>query len=550
MRKIRILILIATIILLAIPIPVTAQEYSFEVPQLLVDVYWNSDGTSSLDYTFHFLNNTWGHTIEYVDLGLPNGSFDENKITAYVNGNQVFYISRDEFQGQGNSGVAIALGTYAIPPGGTGTVQILVEQIPNVLYYDDKDSSYASAVFSPAYFLSSVVTGNTDLTVTFHLPEGVQPEEPRWHNAPGGFPSEPERGIDEQGRIYYRWRNSSANAHTVYRFGASFPLQYVPDDAITRENPFAWLGTINIDACIPWFCMAFFGLIVGWGFYSSSKLKLKYLPPKISIEGHGIKRGLTAVEAAILLEEPLDKVLTMVLFSVIKKNAAEVKRRDPLQLIINPTLPADLRSYEQDFLKAFEESGSEQRKLIRLMVVALIKSVSEKMKGFSRKDSIVYYQDITKRAWQQVEEAGTPEVKSQKYDEVMEWTMLDRNYDDRTRDVFRHQPVFMPIWWGRFDPGFSGGAKIGGAQAIPGSGSRMTGSDFAASVVNSVGTFSSKVVGNINEFTANIASVTNPQPKTSYSSSKGGSHSGGSGCACACACACAGCACACAGGGR
>jgi len=30
-------------------------------------------------------------------------------------------------------------------------------------------------------------------------------------------------------------------------------------------------------------------------------------PPKISIEGHGIKRGLTAVEAAILMEEPLDR---------------------------------------------------------------------------------------------------------------------------------------------------------------------------------------------------------------------------------------------------
>ena len=47
--------------------------------------------------------------------------------------------------------------------------------------------------------------------------------------------------------------------------------------------------------------------------------KLQYLPPKIAIEGHGIKRGLTAVEAAILMQEPLDKVMTMILFGVIKK---------------------------------------------------------------------------------------------------------------------------------------------------------------------------------------------------------------------------------------
>ena len=65
---------------------------------------------------------------------------------------------------------------------------------------------------------------------------------------------------------------------------------------------------------------------------SNSRRKRQYLPPKISIEGHGIKRGLTAVEAAILLEEPLDKIMTMILFSVIKKNAAEVITRDPLEI--------------------------------------------------------------------------------------------------------------------------------------------------------------------------------------------------------------------------
>jgi hypothetical protein len=41
--------------------------------------------------------------------------------------------------------------------------------------------------------------------------------------------------------------------------------------------------------------------------------------PKVSIEGHGIKRSLTAVEAAILLEQPMDKILTMILFGTIKK---------------------------------------------------------------------------------------------------------------------------------------------------------------------------------------------------------------------------------------
>lgn len=52
---------------------------------------------------------------------------------------------------------------------------------------------------------------------------------------------------------------------------------------------------------------------------ASEKRKLKYLKPTLSVEGHGIKRGLTAVEAAILLEQPLDQVLTMILFGLLKK---------------------------------------------------------------------------------------------------------------------------------------------------------------------------------------------------------------------------------------
>jgi hypothetical protein len=331
------------------------------------------------------------------------------------------------------------------------------------LYNDSKDSNYASAVFKNAYFISSIVHGQTDLIVTFHLPPGVQPEEPRWHAAPAGFPSEPQTGFDGEGRITYSWRNSSANGYTQYEFGASFPKSYVPASAIVRFNP------IDIEALIPLGCISFFALFVGWGIYNGNRRKLQYLPPKITIEGHGIKRGLTAIEAAILLEEPLDKVLTMTLFSVIKKGAAEVTRRDPLTLKSAEPLPEGLYGYEKEFLTAMAESGATRTKELRDMVVALVRSVGEKTKGFSRRETIAYYRDITKRAWAQVEAADTPEVKSQVFDEVMEWTMLDRNYDDRTRQVFRQSPVYIPIWWGRYDPGYSAHTmpKVGGPTPAP-----------------------------------------------------------------------------------
>jgi len=556
-KRIGLMALLA-LLCLALPTSALAQDYYFQLPQLTIDVFWNEDGTQSLDYTFVFANDPSGHAIEYVDLGLPNSDFDVTSISASVDGNPLTYISRSEFQGEGSDGVAVGLGAHSIPPGQTGTVRIYVGKVSSVLYADSKDPDYASAVFKNAYFVSSIIYGKTDLTVNYHLPPGVQPDEPRWHAAPAGFPDEPQTGFDNEGRIIYTWNNPNANGYTQYQFGASFPKTYIPASAIVRKDPFAWVKEIDVEVLIPFCCISFFVGSIGWGIYSENKRKLQYLPPKIKIEGHGIKRGLTAVEAAILLEEPLDKVLTMILFSVIKKNAAEVTKRDPLTLKVSEPQPESLTSYDKDFLTAMAESGANRTKALRDTIVALVGSVGEKMKGFSRKETLDYYRDITKRAWSQVEAANTPEVKSQVFDNVMEWTMLDRNYDDRTRDVFRSAPVYVPTWWGRYDPSYHSAPKVStSSPSSPSSGPvsmpHLPGSDFAASVVNGVQTFSGKVLGDVGNFTSRVTGVTNPPPKPSTSSSgrsRGGGGGRSGGCACACACACAGCACACAGGGR
>ena len=252
---------------------------------------------------------------------------------------------------------------------------------------------------------------------------------------------------------------------TNTRLGLLSPPAWFPLSAISTPPLF------NIDwaSVLPCICVgvsiAFFVFIIVVSVISSRKRKLQYLPPKISIEGHGIKRGLTAVEAGILLEEPLDKILTMILFSVVKKNAATVTTKDPLAITLTDPLPEGLYPYETDFLHAFANPNvAEQRRGLQDMMVNLVKSVSEKMKGFSRKETIAFYRDIINRAWQEVEAAQTPDVKSQKYDEVMDWTMLDQNYDQRTSTVFGVYPIFLPLWWGRYDPGYRG-AAFGGVSS-------------------------------------------------------------------------------------
>jgi len=528
-------------------------SYLFSVDKELVDVSWNADGTESIEYTFNFTNQPGAHPIDFVDVGMPNSNFDMSTVTADVNGQSV-NVSSSDYQGSG-SGFSVVMGGQTIASGASGSVHVFVGKITGVLYPDSNDSKYASGDFAPTYFGSQYVSGSTDMTVTFHLPPGVKPEEPRWHDAPSGFPSQPQTGIDSQNRVTYTWSNPSASASTQYTFGASFPASYVPADTIITAPAFDFAGLIagliaNLGTvlCFGFFAFMFLGLPI-ISAIQGSRRKLQYIPPKIGIEGHGIKRGLTAVEAAILMEQPLDKVMTITLFGVVKKGAAQVVTREPLKVQVTDPLPADLHDYESAFLGALKVDDPRARQTaMQNMMVALIKSVSEKMKGFSRNETIAYYKNIMEQAWAQVAAAQTPEVKSQAFDQNLEWTMLDKEYDDRTRRTFTG-PIFMPMWWGHYDPTYRTAPTTVPAASFPTSSGRgssaLPGASIAASMVTGVQTFSSKVIGDLNTFTSKVTGVTNPPPATS---SYRGGRSGGGGCACACACA--GCACACAGGGR
>jgi len=541
--------------------PAQAQTYLFQVDREVVNFYVNADGTASIDYVYDFTNDPSASPIEFVDVGLPNGSYDMSTVTATIDGKPITDISKADPQNLagGSYGVTLALHENAFQPGQFGRVHLAVGRIERMVYpgEDPDRPDYASFNFIPNWFGPKYVIGSTDMTVTLHLPDGVQPDEAVYYPPKGGWPGplQPVSGFDDQDRIYYTWQSDQASAAEEYTFGGGFPASYVPAGAIVRP-PLIDPGLL---LCVGIGCV--FVLVFGWGIYSSfrsaGKRKLAYLPPKIAIEGHGIKRGLTAVEAAILMEQPLDKVLTMILFGVIKKNAASVLTREPLEIQVTRPLPEDLRPYETEFLVAFsEKKGAERRKALQDMFVNIVKGLSEKMKGFSRKETIEYYRSIMDQAWAQVEAANTPEVKAQKYDESLEWTMLDRRFEDRTRDVFRQGPVFVPMWWPRYDPVYRGG--MGSAPHVPTvstpsgqpsmSMPHLPGSDFAASVVNGVQSFGAGVIGDLTGFTGGVTNTTNPVPKTTYSSTRSGG--GGGGRSCACACACAGCACACAGGGR
>ena len=140
-----------------------------------------------------------------------------------------------------------------------------------------------------------------------HLPPGVQPEEPRYHLPRSWTGADaPITGIDSQGRVTYTWNSPDASASSQYTFGASFPASYIPAAAIVRQS---FLDSLNIDfdsIIGSLICCGFAFFMFGMPIISiigGQRRKLQYLPPKIAIEGHGIKRGLTAVEAALMITQ-------------------------------------------------------------------------------------------------------------------------------------------------------------------------------------------------------------------------------------------------------
>jgi hypothetical protein len=588
MKKINIVLLIIALLgVFTLPAtPVSAQDYAFTVSAMEVEAYIEEDGTLSIWYLFEFQNLPSGAPIEYVDIGMPSSSYSQSAVEAEVDGVAITKVESSPYV---PNGFALNLEDNAIQPGQSGTVTAWITGVGDVVTpYDTGDrENYANFQISPNWFDSQYdKSNNTAYRMTIILPPGVGNEEGVYYNPsswPGSDTPDDIGRTSAEDRVYYSWYTENADAHTPYTFGVAFPDQYIPEDTIVKSIPVNTTPSSGgstgfipgiLSAIGGNFCCFGFGLffiaVFGWSIYQGTvgakKRKMKYLPPKMKIEGHGIKRGLTAVEAAILMEQPMDKIMTMILFGTIKKEAATVEQSDPLTLTLADPLPEGLHQYETDFLEAFKLPVAKRRAALQKMIVALVNSVSKKMKGFSRKETIAYYEDIMRRAWKMVEEAKTPEVKSENYDKTLEWTMLDDDYAERTRRTFTGGPVYVPMWWPRYSPTYrrnigrmtpstpsvgkvsTGSGRSSSSPSLP----HIPGSDFAAGVINGTTGMAAGLVGNLTSFTSGITSRTNPIPVSSKSGSGGFRGGGGSsgGCACACACACAGCACACAGGGR
>lgn len=518
-------------------------EYSFGLPEAKAVVTARENGSADIEYWFTFKNDPGGQPIDIVDVGFPNNYCSVSSVYAQEDGADISEIRKSEYI---NNGVEVHL-PKPIPPGQTGVVYVKFPA-DRMIWQDEKDKEYASIEFSPTWFDGSLLNGTTARTIQIIMPQGVLPDEPRYHH-------EKFTGAEYTGStVIYTWHDPAARFTGKYLIGASFPKKYV-EKVYERPKINLFVFIANLFAGIIGFLftwifnpLVLIPLIIIISFWQQRRRRMKYLPPTIGVEGVGVKTGLTAPRAALLLEVPLNKVVTMIMFGLIRKGFITVRKTDPiaferLKKDEEPEYP-----YEKDFLKALDEFGVPNEIRIRMMMVDMIKDLKERMRGFSLKDTAAYYRQVVSDAWKQVESADTPELKYKQYDDDFEWVALDHDFGRRTHDTFAHTYV-SPSWWPRYitggpsvspAPSDTGGYSPSPQVALP----QMAGAEFASGLVGWFETSSQNIVGKSENFISSVTEVTNPVPVSS-----GSGFSGGGG-GCACACACAGCACACAGGGR
>jgi len=612
-----------------------AQDYRFSVPAMDMQVFVQPDASVRLKYKITFENEPNAHAIDIVDIGLPHRQYDISNMTAAVNGTPLNTIRRSTYI---DVGVEVELGARAIPAGGRGVFEFECT-MPDMVYRDTTDKNYASLQIVPTWFDPQSQQGRTRFQAAIHLLPEVDATQLKFQNEQYRYTELAQYGDGQAKHSVAIWQYDSLQLSSKNpKLAISFPqtgMQRVvalgPFGLFMkwfRENPKYQVASIVGLLCTlgftyfrfshgtgfvlyllmggamslflwiaPAMHLAFwpgmFGLLfLNESLLSRKKEKSSYLPAMATVEGGGIKRGLSAPQAAVLLELPMSKVLTLVIFGLLKKGVLVKTADEPLLADVDPVFRVArnarlkvagdkgvvLHDYEHAFIdRLMAHQGPIKECDLNEPLGGLVKSVANRMAGFDLKETQAYYRLITKRAWTEAESIGEVPQRDEALDRSYEWILLDENWADVFERWSRRGYQYRPRWdrYGRTgrgpvivinSGGLPGGAPSGGAMPSGGptpESAKTSLGEVAASFVgwteNTMGSFVSSIepvkmgleipksggildLSGIDRVTADVFQA------LAESAAKGGGGRSGGGCACACAgCACA---CACAGGGR
>jgi len=517
-------------------ITVEAQNLVYHLEHEWVKIWINQDGTVDVLYDITIVCDEG--VLHWVEVGQPNYDFTIGQ--AYDENNNELDAADSSYQDD----YKVRVDVEDLDAGESVRFN-LTTNVGHMIWKDTQNLGNVGMQFTPTWF----PVGIDNLRVRIVTPPGVTESNLKtltsveWDNADY-----------EDGDFAVYWERHNLAPSQKYTFGVSFPEEFVQHYEVQPD----FLQTYG-----PWIAVLIvLSLVVV--VVAIAIRKKPYLKPLMSVEALGIRRGLTAVEASYLLDLKPNRIVTEILYSLLKKRAVWVtatkpsvtlrimepfKSKKPKELDGTP-----LRYYEIDFLEAIKKDGMLDEGMLAETILFLRRSVEEKLRGYCRRDTIDYYRKIVEKAWKQVEQAGTSELASKAYDEELLWLLLDPQHRARTETTFRNQvfepaPIWFWYWYSyqqyhpqpTYKPNIDAPAKAKSPPKIPGA-------DFANNIATAVENTSNSIVANLEKFSNAIIPAT-PPPQTSHKPAHRSSSCVCACAACACACACVSCACACAGGG-
>lgn len=545
MTKKRVLVVILALALMSTAFAaytISAQTRVYRFDYEYAKIWINDDGTIDLFYNIS-ITLLSGRQISEIDIGQPNRDFSGAEAFDQY-GRQLVTFDASS----GNNALVTVILEEPLTEGNSIWFTLLTN-VGRMIYPDETNPGNLGMQFTPAWRVDVPIE---EVRIQIVMPQGVPVEEVKttadkfWNST----------SIEPDGRLALYWETMNLAANMQYTIGVSFPQQYLPGYTAPPQEDDIDIVTIGLVLGI----IGLVSVIIAAAFLSSRKKP--YQSPKVSMESLGIRRGLTAIEASYLLGFKPTQIVTEILYSLLQKRAVWVEAVKPtLKLRIMPAY-ADkkgpdenpLRYYEIDFLEAVNSDGTLIEEKLANAVMSVRDTLEAKLKGYSRKETEEYYRKIVDKAWAQVEQAGTPDIASNAYDEQLLWLMMDPNYKARTETTFRTyafepSPLWFWYWYGyvyymprpAYQPNVNTPSQSPKPPTIPGA-------EFANNIATTLEQTSSNIVANIERFIDAIVPPP-PQAKTSHDPSKHGANCVCACAACACACACVSCACACAGGG-
>lgn len=524
---------------MAVMTTVYAQDRVYHVDHEWVKIWINPDGTIDLFYDMSLTLDS-GSNINYIFIGQPQSDFTIGEaIDQYGH----LLIASDASSG---SDYKVQVNLYQPLIAGQTARFNLTTNVARMIWEDTDNEGNVGMQFTPTWWEHASVH---DLRILVVFPAGVDSNmvkttEVFWDNA-----------LAEDGRLGLYWETQNLSLDERYPIGVSFPAEYVEN---YETQPTGIAAFFQVYGLI--LVASVFGIIVIVAIIYAARKK-SYLSPQVSMETLGIRRGLTAVEASYLLDMKPTQIVTEILYSLLQKRAVWVESTNPsLKLRIMPlfknkkgTSENPLRYYEIDFLQSLKQNGTLDEGKLAHTVIFLRDTVEQKLRGYSRRDTIDYYRKIVAKGWSQVEQAGTVDLASKAYDEHLLWLMLDPNYRSRTETTFRNRtfnpsPLWFWYWYGyrHYNPRPTYKPRVDAPTESPPT-PKIPGAEFANNIATAVEKTASNIVTDIEKF-ANAIIPIQPQ-KASHAPARQESGCVCACAACACACACVSCACACAGGG-